>query len=310
MKRGGLCLVALLSAQVLTGQQLDIGSRTVMPGAEPPRASAAPLLMHSLHGVMSPAPFLLVRGDNRRFGPYDYADGMRIGSATAGLVLRVVDAGKFHLENPRDNSLLGPFPYSNEAELTVGANLFRVLRLPSGIAGRWRIGGALPGASSTLAVARMGAATIRALRELRAQLQALEERVRYESADVLFEGLPVIRGPGGYRRDNIVTRSQRDRENARRSAEASAIQLLERFVRDRMPLELRIAADGAFASPALPPGNYLICGLARVRDATQPNPAPSRFAVWWTECTLEKHDLVTYMLDDDNAIDWNSIFRR
>jgi hypothetical protein len=309
MKSGAVCLAALLVARALPGQQLDIGSRTVMPGVEAPRASTAPLAMHSLPGVMRPASFMLERGDSQRFGPYDYLEGTRIGSATAGLVLRVADANSFHLENPRDNSRRGPFPYRDGAELTVGTNLFRVLRLPSRIAGHWRIGGALPGASATLAVASRPAAA-GAMVELRAQLQALDERVRRESADVLFEGVPTVRGPPGFRRDNIVTRSQRDRDNARHTAEASAALLIERFVRQHMPLKLSVGADGAFASPALPPGGYILCGLARVRDARPPNPgSPSRLAVWWTECELGKHDLVTYSLDDGNAIGWSGIFK-
>lgn len=308
MKLGAVCMAALLVARALPGQQLDIGSRTVMPGVEAPRVSTVPLTMHSLHGVMRPGAFMLERGDSQRFGPFDYSDGTRIGSASAGLVLRVADANSFDLENPRDNSRRGPFPYRDGADLSIGTNLFRVLRLPGRIAGQWRIGGALPGATATLAVASRPAAAP-ALLELRAQLQALDERVRRESADVLFEGVPTVRGPAGYRRDNIVNRSQRDRDNARRTADASASLLLERFARQHMPLKLTVGADGAFASPALPNGAYILCGLARVRDVGQPNQAPSRLAVWWTECEIGKHDLVTYTLDDGNAIGWNGIFK-
>lgn len=290
-------------------QQMRIDGNSVNLSAARPTVPAGALRMASLTGVRAPSGFALKGASGGTFGPYAYRTGAPVGSAVNAYRLHLENDGRFYLEPMRGGSSpsLGPFDYRDGAVVTIGSNRLTLALLPSRVAGVCGHADAVA-PPPVLALAPRRAALVQPLLSLRAALQALDQRVRQETADVILEGVPTVIGPRGIRRDNVIVRSRSDREQAMRSAESSAALLLERFVRDHMPLKLGVAADGAFVSPALGPGAYLLCGMVRVRDSASEPALPSRLAVWWTEFDVGRHETLRFAFSADNAIGWRSIF--
>ena len=159
-----------------------------------------------------------------------------------------------------------------------------------------------------MAVAVWDAAAVQSMQNLRAALAALDHMVQLEAADRIHTDMPVIRGPGGLFRDNIVKRSPRDVEATRERAENSAAHALAGFIRapGRRPVAVR--ANGTFISTELEPGTYVLCGIIRYRDETRRVGASQKLAVWWTPFTLARNMQIRYALDEANAIGWARIF--
>lgn len=179
--------------------------------------------------------------------------------------------------------------------------------LPVCIGGDWRH----PGASAlpVLAVVALDARGVHDLRNLRAALLALDQHVREESADRVYEGVPTVRGPRHRYRDAVVRRSTSDVDAAEERATRSAAHVLESFMRapGRRPVTVR--HGGRFVSPSLPPGEYVLCGTARVRDGLNRPGTAQGLAVWWTPVSLATNTQMRYRLDETNAISWRDIFR-
>jgi hypothetical protein len=186
--------------------------------------------------------------------------------------------------------------------------LLRGAEIPGCVGGAWRHAGAAT--APLLAVATLDSPTVRELQELRALLHALEQMVAEESADRVFVDMPVVRGPRGVYRDNIVRRAPRDIEAARERAAQSAAHALEKFMRAPKRRLLAARADGCFVSPQLPPGDHLLCGIVRFRDSRPRVGAALDLGVWWSPFTLGTNEQMRYTLDAVNAIRWQQIFVR
>ena len=174
------------------------------------------------------------------------------------------------------------------------------------VGGTWKqVATAMP---PLLAVTPLDAAAIRDLQNLRALLQGVARTLAEERADRIFTDMPVVRGPRGYYRDNIVKRSPRDIEAAGERAAQRAAQALEKFMRTPGRRLVAVRTDGTFVSPELAPGDYLLCGFARPRDPRARAGLAPGLGVWWSEFTLGPHEQMRYALDETNMIGWDSIF--
>jgi hypothetical protein len=300
-----ICLAAL--AGRAPAQSFTAGThRDLWPGRETPRPQIAGVPeMAFLHGTAAPAGFMLRHAGGDIFGPFEYRDGARVGSDAFACLLRPRDAGSFELEDPRDGARQGPLAYRDGTVVTFGTNRFTVLRLPSRIAGSCRHAGAR--AAPVVALAPWRETLLRPLLALRENLLALEQRVEIETAPVVLEGVPTIRGPRGHRRDNVIARSKRDVEAGLHAADVGAGGHIERFMRDHMT-KLQVAADGAFASPPLAPGTYLLCAMTRLPASGGSARTSARPAIWWTLAAVGPHEIVSYTLTAENAIDWRAVF--
>lgn len=179
--------------------------------------------------------------------------------------------------------------------------------IPVCIGGDWRHAGAA--GAPLLALAMLDAQGMRDLQVLRAALRALDRHVREESADRVYEGVPTIRRPHARVRDAVVRRSSRDVDAAEERATRSAAHLLETFMRAPGRRRVAVRADGRFVSASLPPGEYVLGGMARVREGRNRAGAAQGLAVWWTSLALATNTQMRYRLDAANAISWRDIFR-
>lgn len=179
--------------------------------------------------------------------------------------------------------------------------------IPSCVGGTWRHGGA--STVPVLAAAPLDAQGVIDLQNLRGALQALNQYVKAESADRVYAGVPIIRGPNGLYRDNIVKRSQRDIDAVRERAAQSAAHVLEKFMRSPGRTAIAARGNGSFVSPRLPPGAYVLCGTVRFRDGTKRVGTALDLAVWWTPFTVATNEQMRYALEETNAIGWDVIFR-
>jgi len=178
--------------------------------------------------------------------------------------------------------------------------------VPGCVGGTWKHGAAAT--PPVLAVTPLDAAAVRELQDLRALLQGVAQTLAEERADRVFTDLPVVRGPRGRYRDNVVKRSPRDIEAAGERATQRAAQALEKFMRTPGRRLVAVRTDGTFVSPALASGDYLLCGFARPRDPRARAGLAPGLGVWWTVFTLGPHAQMRYALDETNMIGWDSIF--
>ena len=178
--------------------------------------------------------------------------------------------------------------------------------VPGCVGGTWKHGAAAT--PPVLAVTPLDAAAVRELQDLRALLQGVAQTLAEERADRVFTDLPVVRGPRGRYRDNVVKRSPRDIEAAGERATQRAAQALEKFMRTPGRRLVAVRPDGTFVSPELAPGDYLLCGLVRPRDPRARAGLTPGLGVWWTVFTLGPHEQMRYALDETNTVGWDRIF--
>ncbi len=290
----------------LSAQTMVLEPEGIAVEPTPPVVSEGPMRMSVLFGDTRPGAFWLEQGE-RRFGPFRYREGARVGSQAGYTLLRPDSAKRFTLEAPDDRRQWGPFDYSDGAEVRLGEHTLTLRKMPSVVAGSWRHAAAV-GPRPAIALAPYNQRMEQVLRGLRTHFAALAARYARDTADRIFEELPTIRGPHGVRRDRVVSRSRRDVENAQRAADASARVQLERLMRDHMPIRLTPRADGTFRSQGLAPGRYLLCGLVRTRPDEGSNLAPWDLAIWWTPLELGAHGELHFEFNAANAIRWDQIF--
>ncbi len=170
--------------------------------------------------------------------------------------------------------------------------------------GTWRLPtGTMP---PLLAVTPLDDTAVRDLQYLRAVLQGVAQTLAEERADRVFVDMPVVRGPRGFYRDNIVKRSSRDIEAAEERATLRAAQALEKFMRTPNRRLVAVRTNGTFVSHELPPGEHLLCGFARPR-ARRAGQMPG-LGIWWAVFTLGPHEQMRFALDEKNMIGWDGIF--
>ncbi|OQC28704.1 MAG: hypothetical protein BWX70_01749 [Verrucomicrobia bacterium ADurb.Bin070] len=270
------CPALHLAAQSLGVQRggvtFDTAPEAPVVLAPPPVRADGDLLMAALPVVREPIRFHLTFGTGGRYGPYPLAHHARIGPPHAAYLLNLVDQGRgFTLTAPHaTNTVHGPFAVTNGAPVRLGQAEMTFARvapvLTVTLAHPDRIN-QLP----LIGIAPDSPALERDLHVLRTKYAALANRVDAETADVFFHGVPrVTTRRSGTLVSPTVSPSQRDKQNAARGAELSAVQK----VKD--------------------PRATGVSGLATV--------------IWWTPFAFDGEHPLALTLTADNAIIWRDVF--
>ncbi len=158
-------------------------------------------------------------------------------------------------------------------------------------------------------VARYTPPLIQELFKLRQQYVAIMNQVAYDTSDVELEGVP-RRIDTGYGRgyNNIIKKSGRDKENIEYRAEQTAVNYLLRVIRSFFKIRPVSITDTHTYHFTLPPGQYALCILQRVKDRDSKATLGSKTAIWWTPFTIEEGTKKEMVLDESNAISWREIF--
>ena len=197
--------------------------------APPPVRATGDLVMATLPVAREPIRFYLTFGTVGRYGPYTLSHNARIGPPHATYLLGLVDQGRrFTLTAPHaTNTVYGPFATTDGTSVRLGQAEMTFVRiapvLTVALTHPDRIN-QLP----LIGIAPDSPALERELYMLRAKYASLANRVDAETADVHFHGMPrVTRRRSGTIVSPTISPSQRDKQNATRGAELSAVRFLE-----------------------------------------------------------------------------------
>jgi len=305
----GLALAA--AAQTLTTGQGTIGlSDNAVVLAPPPVQLGQELEMAELPLSMSPPQFYLNYGTSGRYGPYALADNTPVGNKQAPHILRLFDYGRhFTLQAPGDtNAVYGPFPATNGAVVTLGKSVMTVVRFPPKLAVSLRHPDKI-NQSPLIGIAPYDTALIQQLYDLRAKYAGLANRVDVETADVEFKGVPRITYSSPRRSFSpVVGTSLRDKQNAIKGAELSAIRFLETLFERAFTIRSQAITEGSTYHFGMPPGDYVFCALQKVKDPHALGVSGSATAVWWTAFRFDGEHPLALSLTADNAVTWRQIF--
>lgn len=259
-----------------------------------------------------PATFYLTALGGFRAGPFSLTDNTRMELASTTYTLKVqrdTPALPFTLHPANGSPTLGPFTPTDGTEITLNNQLYTVRRplvqISITISHPNRIA-----QSPTVAMAPLTHHTMQQLAELRQKYAALVERVKYETADMHFQGVPTVTmRHTGTTRSPVVSVSQRDKQNSTRTAELSAIRYLETLLRSTFTLRSRSITDKLtyhFLPPA--PGHYILCATQRIKPPNSPPATPYTTTIWWTPLEYDSNHPLTLDLNADNAISWHELF--
>ncbi|HQL49967.1 MAG TPA: hypothetical protein PLR91_02130 [Kiritimatiellia bacterium] len=308
------CPALHLAAQSLGVQRggvtFDTAPEAPVVLAPPPVRADGDLLMAALPVVREPIRFHLTFGTGGRYGPYPLAHHARIGPPHAAYLLNLVDQGRgFTLTAPHaTNTVHGPFAVTNGAPVRLGQAEMTFARvapvLTVTLAHPDRIN-QLP----LIGIAPDSPALERDLHVLRTKYAALANRVDAETADVFFHGVPrVTTRRSGTLVSPTVSPSQRDKQNAARGAELSAVRFLETLMQQHFRIRSQAMTGPLSWQFAMPPGDYLFCAMQKVKDPRATGVSGLATVIWWTPFAFDGEHPLALTLTADNAIIWRDVF--
>jgi len=278
--------------------------------APPPVRATGDLVMATLPVVREPIRFYLTFGTAGRYGPYTLSHNARIGPPHTTYLLGLVDQGRsFTLTAPNaTNTVYGPFATTDGAPVRLGQAEMTFVRiapvLTVALTHPDRIN-QLP----LIGIAPDSPALRRELYALRAKYAAFANRVDAETADVRFHGVPrITRRRSGTVVSPIVSPSQRDKQNATRGAELSAVHFLETLMQQHFRIRSQAMIGTLRWQFAMPPGDYIFCALQKVKDPRATGVSGLPTAIWWTPFTFNGEHPLALTLTADNAIIWRDVF--
>jgi hypothetical protein len=286
----------------------DDGLRVDIP--EPVRVGRE-LVMNELPLRQTPAQFYLNVGTSGRLGPFDLADGAAVGSKQHPYTLRMADHGsRFTLEpTSGTNAALGPFTATNGAPVLLGGAPMKVVRFPPrlvvSLSHPTRIA-QMP----AIGVAPLSQPVMQALYDLRGKYVNLANRVDADTASAEMANVPRVRNNiTGNTFSPVVKTSQRDRQNAYKGAELSAMTFLDKVFAQAFTIRSQAITDGLTFHFQLPQaGDYVLCATQRVKDPNAASLAGSVTAVWWTTFHFDGEHPLSLALTGDNAVTWRQVF--
>lgn len=317
MRAQAVAMCVCWGALAATGQALSTGQGSVRLSGDN-REVLAPspvqvgneLEMAALPMAVSPPQFFLNYGTSGRYGPYALADGTLVGNKQAPYLLRLASPGDAFTLTPSGNTnqIYGPFSAANGATVTLGGTVMTVVRFPTALEVTLRHPGKI-NQMPLIGVAPRTPAVEKELYGLREKYVALANRVNSETADVEFAGVPRVHSRvTGNTSTPVVRTSGRDKQNALKGAELSAIHFLETLFRKVFTIHSQAITDGATYHFRMPPGDYLLCVMQRVKDPRAQGIAGSATAVWWTAFPFDGAHPLALTLTAENAITWREIF--
>lgn len=308
----GAAALCWASAQSLS---LDSGGLSVSDGglerhaADPVRVGRE-LAMHEIPAVSSPALFYLGYGAGGRAGPFELANGAAVGSKQNPYTLVMLDYGRrFNLRSAANtNAVFGPFTATNGAPVVLGGTDMTLIRpLPD-----VRLAVRHPDRTQQapfVGVAPYSTALTQSLYALRAKYAALVNRVDSDTASATMQGVPRIRSSlTGNATSPVVKTSSRDKLNASKGAEQSAMAFLQPLLEQHFRLRPQASPDGAAFRLLLAPGDYVLCVTQRVKAPNAGAAAGSATAIWWTTLHPDGEHPLALELTPENAVTWREIF--
>jgi hypothetical protein len=309
-----LCCAALAAAsQTLSTGRGDLtvnDSNEAVVLAPPPLRAGTALEMATLPIAVNPPQFCLNYGTSGRYGPYPLANDTPVGNRQAPYTLRLFDVGRhFTLQAPHDtNTVYGPFPATNGAAVTLGRETMTLLRFPPQLAVSLNHPGKI-NQRPLIGVAPYTPALERELHVLRAKYVALANRMDEDTADIRLQSVPRIHSrSSGNVLSPVIGISQRDKQNAARSAELSAVRFLETLFGQAFRIRSQSITDGNTYQFGMPPGDYIFCALQKIRDPRATGVSGSLTAVWWTPFAFDGEHPRALALTAENAITWRELF--
>lgn len=309
--------LALLS-QPASGQSFNIGPKgagiyndTMIINAPAPITVGRELEMCELPVRQFPAQFFLNYGTSGRSGPIALADGATVGSnKQSAYTLRMADHGqRFTLHPAADtNASYGPFTATNGAPVTLGNTRMTVVRFPP----RMTVSLEHPSRiaqSPTIGIAPLTPAVIKDLYGLRVKFASLANRVDIDTADGVLQGVPRVHSRiTGNSSSPVIKTSGRDKQNALKGAELSAITFLDALFAQAFRIRAQAITDNLTFHYQMPAGDYVLCAMQRIKDPNAPAGAGSATAVWWTPFHFDGEHPLSLALTAENAITWREVF--
>lgn len=291
------------------GSILSDDNRTVL--APPPLRADGELVMAGLPLRVMPPRVSFLFGTSGRHGPFDFADGARVGNPQAPYVLRLLDGGARFTLSPESvtNRVSGPFSAADRTVFTLAGAEVTLVREPPELRVSVRHAGQT-GRAPQLGVAPYTPEVTKALYALRTRYVGLANRVDAETADVAFQGMPRVHSRiTGNTFTPVVKRSERDKRQTLKGAERSAVTFLDSLFRQVFTIRSQAITEGNVYHFRMPPGEYLLCVTQPVRDPdARGGVVGSATAVWWTAFRFDGERPVEADLNGENAITWRGIF--
>lgn len=303
-------LLGALACQYSLGQPLTVQPHNFTSHRPaPPPTTTAQLTMATL--PLQPGPPLVFFNvdTDKRLGPYPLRTNTPIGTPQVGISMRLnANLSELHLQatNPT-NALYGPYPTTNNTLISIGRQTLRLLRPPPqltvSLVHAERI--------NQLPMIGLAPATPQLENELATLFQkfsALEERLAYDSAERVIEGMPRIYRPSGTVFSPVIAPAKRDVAQSIRTADLTAVRYLETLFQQYFSVR-SVAAQGAqqyFFS--MPPNTYIFCAMQKFRPPTKQGLPQTQTAIWWTTITFDGTTPLQLELTAQNAITWQEIF--
>ncbi len=268
------------------------------------------LAMSELALQQLPARFYLTFGTSGRAGPFALADGATVGQGPNACTLRLTETGRTFLLRPvaNTNAAYGPFATTNGATVLMGQSVLTLRRVPPEITVSLSHPDRIA-QTPMIGIAPLNRPVLQELYNLRAKYVALANRVDRDTADAEIEGVPRVSNTlTGSRFTPVVKTSQRDKQNAYKGAELSAVAFLEKLFAQAFSIRSQAITDGLtfhFSPPAA--GDYVLCATQRVKDPNA-RAAATVTAVWWTAFHFDGEHPLALALTADNAITWREVF--
>ncbi len=312
-----IAVLVCVAAGVVLAQSLDIGQgrggvsgRSAVVMSPKPPAAGQQLRMAELPVFMRPPEFHLDFGTSGRHGPYELAENALVGNQQSPYRLRLSEGGRqFELvseQNP--DTVYGPFPYIDGSKVTVGQAVMTIDRVTPQLEVALRHPAKI-NQVPLIGIAPYDQPLAEELHALRVKYAALAARVDADTADVQFQGVPRVRSRAvGGNFSPVVQVSKRDKQNARRGAELSAVNFMETLFRKRFRIRSQAITDGSVYHFGLPPGDYILCAMQKIKDPQAQGMFGSVTAVWWTAFSFDGEHPLSMTLTEDNAVTWREVF--
>ena len=273
----------------------------------------ADLKLAPLFGEKKPPRFYLNYGMSGRAGPFELAEQAVVGSAQNPYTLHLgPELGQFTLQARTGDAVLGPFSATNGARITVGATPMVYVALPVGISVVLRHPDRIAQLPK-IGLARVTPALIQALYQVRGQMASVAQRVNIDVADREYTEMPRIynRATGSVF-SPVVKISPRDKQDAERGGERTAVTFLDHFFAAYCRIQANAITDRTTYHFWLSePGEYLLCVMQRIKSPEQgPGFAVmgSSTAIWLTRFVFDGSCEIRYTLDENNAASWRNVF--
>lgn len=103
--------------------------------------------------------------------------------------------------------------------------------------------------------------------------------------------------------------SKRDVQNANERAERAALVSLDNFYTKLFHIHWQAITDRSTYHFNMPPGEYILCAMQKLRPPRDRSLSLQPTAIWWTLLTVDGTQAYSLSLDERNAVSWLGVFQ-